>query len=195
MLICREFNCAKTEDILEFNLNKSHWKPVIDEKQILTSMVAEPTDEEVKRSRDITIEMINQLETLRKNDPNATIKQLEANKMQEPLPHINLRYSNGEEYYSIFSRLIDRESLTDKTEKEKQMQKDVEVSWELSLKKKWIAKFAFPSSEEYGSNWFIGNEMKLSCYHSNGTNFSSRGHAVRFTPGIIIITHQMIRYY
>ena len=61
------------------------------------------------------------------------------------------------------------------------MQKDVEVVWELSLKKKWLAKFSFPSSEEYGTNWFIGNEMKLSCGLPNGNTFISRGHAVRFT--------------
>lgn len=183
LLICRDFMCAKTEDVTQCGLRKDEWKPIIEEKQIINCILAEPKDEEIKRSRDITIEMINQLENMRKTDPNACIQQLEASKMQEPLPHIMLRYKGGEDYYSIFSRLIDRESMTDKAEKEKQMKKDVEVSWELSLKKKWLAKFAFPSSEEYGTNWFIGNEMKLSCALPNGTTFATRGHAVRFTPG------------
>lgn len=183
ILICRQFQCAKTENINKYNLKKENWKPVIDEKQILPSIIGEPTDDEVKRSRDITIEMINKLEALRKTNPDATIQQVEVNQMSEPLPHINLKYESGEEYHSIFSRLIDRESLIDKSEKEKQMQKDVEVTWELSLKKKWLGKFAFPSSEEYGTNWFIGNEMKISCSLSNGSTFTTRGHAVRFTAG------------
>ena len=92
---------------------------MIEEKQILPAIVAEPTDEEVKRSRDISINMINKLEAIRKTNPDATIKLIEVNQMSEPLPRISLRYETGEEYYSVFSRLIDRESLVDKIEKEK----------------------------------------------------------------------------
>lgn len=181
ILVCRQLQCAKAENLSKYSLKKENWRPIIEEKQILLSVVSEPSDDEVKRSRDITIEMINKLEALRKTNPEATIRQVEVNQMSEPLPHVSLKYESGENYFSVFSRLIDRESLIDKTEKEKQIQKDVEVQWEISLKKKWLAKFSFPSSEEYGTNWFIGNEMKLSCTLPNGNLFTTRGHAVRFT--------------
>jgi regulator of nonsense transcripts 1 len=182
ILVCRNLQCAKSaESGISPAIKKDSWVSVIDEKQILTMIAGEPSDDDIKRSRDITIEMINKLENLRKTNPQATIQQIEHNQMSEPLPRTKNKYENGEEYYSIFSRLIDRESLIDKSEKEKQMQKDVEVSWELSMKHKWLAKFSFPSSEEYGTNWFIGNEMKLSCGLPNGGTFTSRGHAVRFT--------------
>jgi hypothetical protein len=155
----------------------------------------EPSEIEVKKSRDITIEMINNLEALRKTNPEASIKDVEIYQMSEPLPRIKLNYRDGDEYFSIFSKLIERESMIDKKEKERQSQKDVEVTWELSLKKRWLAKFAFPSSEEYGTNWqakfknrFIGNEMKISCNLIGGTTYSSRGHAIRFTSGTRLLT-------
>jgi regulator of nonsense transcripts 1 len=153
ILICRRFYCANSDTINNYNLKEEDWRPIIEDKQIIPSLIGEPSEIEVKKSRDITIEMINNLEALRKTNPEASIKDVEIYQMSEPLPRIKLNYRDGDEYFSIFSKLIERESMIDKKEKERQSQKDVEVTWELSLKKRWLAKFAFPSSEEYGTNW------------------------------------------
>ena len=113
----------------------------------------EPSKEEIYRARDVTIEMIDQLETRRKNDGKAKIEDIEFDNPSEPLPKVKLIYYNVMEYTHVFSKLIERESISDKKEKEAQSKKGIAVKWDMSINKRWQATFNFPSADDYGSNW------------------------------------------
>lgn len=51
--------------------------------------------------------------------------------------------------------------IMDKMQKESFAQHGIQVEWDYSYRNKRIATFLFPSSEELGPSWFIGNQLRL----------------------------------
>ena len=100
--------------------------------------------------------------------------------INRPLPSVKLTYASGYEYMRTFLSLIEEEMIMDKMQKESFAQHGIKVEWGLSLRKKRIATFVFPSSEELGASWFIGNQMRLRL----ADEWSGKGVGLRITEGI-----------
>lgn len=59
------------------NRDPSQWQPLIQDRQFLSWLVKVPSDQEQMRSRQISAQQINKLEELWKDNPDATLEDLE----------------------------------------------------------------------------------------------------------------------
>jgi len=102
ILCCRRFFCIPSETISDYDLRTEDWKAIINEKQVIQCIVSEPSHSQIKRSREINVDVINSLEALRKTNPDAKIEDLEQNKLNTPLPSVKLSYKDARDYMETF---------------------------------------------------------------------------------------------
>ncbi len=57
--------------------NPANWQPLIQDRMFLSWLVKVPSEKEQARARQITAPQINKLEELWKDDPNATLEDLQ----------------------------------------------------------------------------------------------------------------------
>ncbi len=57
--------------------NPTNWQPLIQDRMFLSWLVKVPSDKEQTRARQISATQINKLEELWKDDPNATLEDLQ----------------------------------------------------------------------------------------------------------------------
>lgn len=81
------------------NWSADEWKPLIHERQILSWLIKHPTQQGQLRARQITAAIINRLEELWKENPEATIEDLERPGIRASEPeHVLLRYEDASVY-------------------------------------------------------------------------------------------------
>lgn len=178
---CRRFSCAQPQSIVEFQLKMEDWTSLIEEKAIVDWLVKVPSHREESRARKITIDEISKLESLRKSKPSASIIDLLNVVPEIKLKELPLSFKNGTMYRGMFMPLIEREALEDRQIKESQSHSNVSLKWEENIKKNMVGVFVFPSQEDFGANYFIGNSLTLSTTLSNGQTWSGNGSIVKVT--------------
>ena len=126
----------------------SQWQPLIQDRCFLTWLVKIPSEQEQLRARQITAQMINRLEELWKNNPDATIADLEKPGIDEEPQQCSLRYEDAYQYQNIFGPLVKMEADDDRKIKESQTQENISVRWDMGLNKKRLAYFCLPKANE-----------------------------------------------
>ena len=98
-----------------------------------------PSDADQLRARQLTAQQLNSLEELWKENPEASLEDLERPGLDEELQRVLLRYVDGYQYRNIFGPLVKLEADYDRRVKEAQTQDNVRVRWAVGLNKKSVA--------------------------------------------------------
>ncbi|GFP56268.1 hypothetical protein ACSS6W_006510 [Trichoderma asperelloides] len=161
VLLCRQ-PCAAASSNKDMNWDTSRWEPLIEERAFLPWLVNPPSDAEQLRARHLTINTIAKLEEMWKQEPDATIQDLEkaSNIDDEPLP-VQLTYDDPYHYQNIFGPLVKMESDYDKKLKEAQSEDGLTVRWDYALNNKHIASFNLQKIESGDVKLAVGDEMRL----------------------------------
>ncbi|XP_032387046.1 regulator of nonsense transcripts 1 [Etheostoma spectabile] len=146
VLLCRQ-PCASQSSLKDINWDSSQWQPLIQDRCFLSWLVKIPSEQEQLRARQITAQQINKLEELWKENPTATLEDLEKPGVDEEPQHVLLRYEDAYQYQNIFGPLVKLEADYDKKLKESQTQDNITVRWDLGLNKKRIAYFTLPKTD------------------------------------------------
>ncbi|XP_013210421.1 regulator of nonsense transcripts 1 isoform X3 [Microtus ochrogaster] len=146
VLLCRQ-PCASQSSLKDINWDSSQWQPLIQDRCFLSWLVKIPSEQEQLRARQITAQQINKLEELWKENPSATLEDLEKPGVDEEPQHVLLRYEDAYQYQNIFGPLVKLEADYDKKLKESQTQDNITVRWDLGLNKKRIAFFTLPKTD------------------------------------------------
>uniref|UniRef100_A0A8C8GZA5 Upf1 domain-containing protein n=1 Tax=Oncorhynchus tshawytscha TaxID=74940 RepID=A0A8C8GZA5_ONCTS len=146
VLLCRQ-PCASQSSLKDINWDSSQWQPLIQDRCFLSWLVKIPSEQEQLRARQITAQQINKLEELWKENPTATLEDLEKPGVDEEPQHVLLRYEDAYQYQNIFGPLVKLEADYDKKLKESQTQDNITVRWDLGLNKKRIAYFSLPKTD------------------------------------------------
>ena len=72
----------------------SQWQPLIQDRQFLPWLVKVPSEQEQLRARQISAQQINKLEELWKDNPEATLEDLEKPGVDEEPQQVLLRYAS-----------------------------------------------------------------------------------------------------
>ncbi|XP_058019445.1 regulator of nonsense transcripts 1 isoform X5 [Ahaetulla prasina] len=139
--------CASQSSLKDINWDSSQWQPLIQDRCFLSWLVKIPSEQEQLRARQITAQQINKLEELWKENPSATLEDLEKPGVDEEPQHVLLRYEDAYQYQNIFGPLVKLEADYDKKLKESQTQDNITVRWDLGLNKKRIAYFTLPKTD------------------------------------------------
>ncbi|KAK1790837.1 hypothetical protein P4O66_014696, partial [Electrophorus voltai] len=153
VLLCRQ-PCASQSSLKDINWDSSQWQPLIQDRCFLSWLVKIPSEQEQLRARQITAQQINKLEELWKENPTATLEDLEKPGVDEEPQHVLLRYEDAYQYQNIFGPLVKLEADYDKKLKESQTQDNITVRWDLGLNKKRIAYFTLPKTDSGGNIYF-----------------------------------------
>ena len=78
--------------LISYFRDPNQWQPLIQDRQFLSWLVKVPSDQEQMRSRQITAQQINKLEELWKDNPDATLEDLEKPGVDEEPQQVLLRY-------------------------------------------------------------------------------------------------------
>ena len=159
VLLCR--NCLGIGAIKELGWNEKEWMPIIQDRAFLSWLVKVPSEQEQLRSRQITTSQINRLEELWKENPQASLDDLNKPELADDAPNpVLARYEDGYHYQNIFGPLVKLEADYDKQMKERLSQESVNVSWDRSLNDKHLATFHF-NSPEMELRIAPGDELRL----------------------------------
>lgn len=85
------------------------------------------------RARQITAAQIYKLEELWKDNPDATIEDIDRPGVDEEAQEVLLRYEDAYQYQNIFGPLVKMEADDDRKSKESQMLSDVVVRWDVGV--------------------------------------------------------------
>ena len=129
------------------NWDLSQWLPLIDDRCFLSWLVKVPSEQEQLRARQISAQQINKLEELWKDDPSATLEDLEKPGVDDEPQPVLPRYEDAYQYQNIFGPLVKLEADYDKKMKESQTQENITVRWDIGLNKKRVAYFQFPKED------------------------------------------------
>ncbi|KAH0532789.1 hypothetical protein TsFJ059_001428 [Trichoderma semiorbis] len=161
VLLCRQ-PCAAANSNKDMNWDTSRWEPLIEERAFLPWLVNPPSDAEQLRARHLTMNTIAKLEEMWKQEPDATIQDLEkaSNIDDDPLP-VQLTYDDPYHYQNVFGPLVKMESDYDKKLKEAQSEDGLTVRWDYALNNKHIASFNLQKIESGDVKLAVGDEMRL----------------------------------
>lgn len=109
----------------------------------------------------ITTSQINKLEDAWRDNPQATLYDLEKPGVEEEIQPSLLRYEDGYNYQNILAPLVNLEAEYDRKVKANQKQEGISVRWEIGLNKKRIAMFKFPAKDEGEVRLVVGDEVLL----------------------------------
>ena len=173
-LLCRP-PCATHSSPKDINLDPEEWEPLINDRTFVSQLVRVPSKKQMKCGRYITVQQINKLEQLWKNESIDSTPYMERysaiestfqylNKLgvqsNEETPEmaqkVLLRYEDGNHYRNIFKPLL-------KMESDYQKKRDnITVRWHLLYNKQITAYFTIPDPDPDMDQLMRGNELKLS---------------------------------
>lgn len=174
VLLCRQ-PCANQSSLKDMNWDATQWQPLIQDRCFLSWLVKIPSDEEQMRARQITAQQINKLEELWKENPDASLEDLEKPGVDEEPQAVLLRYEDAYQYQNIFGPLVKLEADYDRRLKESQTQGNITVRWDVGLNKKRLAYFQLPKTDS-DMKLMQGDEISL---RHLGTNWEGKGHVVK----------------
>ena len=190
VLLCRE-PCLSMGALKDMDWDLSQWMPLIEDRMFLPWLVKVPTEKEQLRARQITTAQINKLEELWRDNPDATIFDLDKPGVDEEALPTLLHYEDGYNYQNILAPLVKLEADYDRRMKENQKQEDLSVRWDKSLSKKRVAVFSFPNRDENELRLVTGDELKLkldsAAARLNGGAWEGTGHVMKIEDGDIYL--------
>lgn len=160
VLLCRD-PCASLGALKELDWDTSQWMPLIEDKAFLSWLVKVPSEHEQLRTRQITTSQINKLEDLWRDDPSATLFDLDRPGGDLDVTPILMRYEDGYIYQNILGPLVHLEAEYDRSIKEHQCQENITIRWDTTLSKKKVAVFNFPGRDESALRLVVGDELRL----------------------------------
>ena len=110
VLLCRQ-PCAAQNSLKDMNWDQEAWKPLIQDRQLVSWLVKVPGDAEQLRARQVTASQINKLEDLWKENIEAKFQDLEKPGVDEDPAAVLLRYqakNDGDLRLSDTSGYLDR---------------------------------------------------------------------------------------
>ncbi|KAH3839137.1 regulator of nonsense transcripts 1-like [Dreissena polymorpha] len=177
VLLCRQ-PCATLSNLKDMNWDPSQWQPLIQDRQFLPWLVKVPADQDQLRARQISAQQINKLEELWKDNPEASLEDLEKPGVDEEPQQVLLRYDDAYQYQSIFGPLVKLEADYDRKLKESQTQDNIVVRWDLGLNKKRIAYFNLPKANDE-MKLMHGDELRLRYMGELHKHWSGVGHVIK----------------
>jgi len=177
VLLCRQ-PCASASNLKDLNWDPVQWQPLIHDRQFLSWLVKVPAEQDQLRSRQISAQQINKLEELWKDNPDATLDELEKPGVDEEPQQVLLRYEDAYQYQNIFGPLVKLEADYDKKLKESQTQENIVVRWDTGLNKKHIAYFHFTKSNDE-IKLMQGDELRLRYLGDMHKPWSGVGHVMK----------------
>ena len=121
-----------------------------------------PTEKQQLRSRQITTAEINRLEEAWRDNPSATLQDLEQQGVEEEIQESERVYEDGYHYQNIIAPLVNLEAEYDRKLKENQKQEGITVRWEVGFGGRKMAVFRFPNRDEQELRILVGDELRLS---------------------------------
>lgn len=145
VLLCRQPCASQSKNS---NWDPADWEPLIQSRQFLSWLVKVPSEQDQMRAHQLSAQQINKLEELWKENPDATLDDLEKPGIDEEPIQVTLRYQDAYQYQNILGPLVKLEADYDRRLKESQTQDNITVRWDLGLNKKRTAYFHFPKANE-----------------------------------------------
>uniref|UniRef100_A0A8C5I3L0 ATP-dependent helicase RENT1 n=1 Tax=Gouania willdenowi TaxID=441366 RepID=A0A8C5I3L0_GOUWI len=183
VLLCRQ-PCASQSSLKDINWDSSQWQPLIQDRCFLSWLVKIPSEQEQLRARQITAQQINKLEELWKDNPGATLEDLEKPGVDEEPQHVLLRYEDAYQYQNIFGPLVKLEADYDKKLKESQTQDNITVRWDLGLNKKRIAYFTLPKTDSGGNFLSFTSSQYMRLMQGDEISLRYKGDLAQLWKGI-----------
>jgi len=177
VLLCRS-PCAAQNSLKDMNWDQDAWRPLIQDRQLVSWLVKVPGDAEQLRARQITAAQINKLEDLWKENADAEFQDLEKPGVDEDPAQVLLRYQDGYQYQNIFGPLVKLEADYDKKLKESQTQDNIEVRWDVGLNKKITAYFNMAKNDG-DVRLMPGDELRLRYLGDMQKPWSGVGHVLK----------------
>ncbi|KAL0592100.1 hypothetical protein ABG067_000753 [Albugo candida] len=181
VLLCRD-PCLQMNALKDMSWDMSQWLPLIEDRSFLSWLVKIPSEYEQLRARQISANQIAKLEELWRENPLATLEDVDRPGVDDEVAPVLERYDDGYHYQNIFAPLVKMESDYDRKMKEAQTQDNVHVRWDLGLNKKRNAIFSCnrPDSE---IRLVPGDEIRLRLGPSSillyGGEWEGSGHVLR----------------
>ncbi|PWZ02792.1 LOW QUALITY PROTEIN: P-loop containing nucleoside triphosphate hydrolase protein [Testicularia cyperi] len=183
VLLCRQ-PCAAMSNSKDIIWDTMQWSPLIEDRCFLTWLVKAPTEHEQLRARPITLQQINRLEELWKENENATLEDLDKPGVDEEPNGILLRYEDAYQYQNIFGPLVKIEADYDRKLKESQTQQDLVVRWDQGLNQKKIAWMTLPKLESGEVRLAVGDELKLRYRGEMAPPWEGVGHVIKIPNNV-----------
>lgn len=161
VILCR-YPCANAPAQKEMSWDTSKWTPLIVDRSFSSWLISAPSEEELRMARTITPVQMIKLEEMWRDNPKATIEDLNRPEMENQIPQVSLRYADGYEYQRCFAPLVMHEAEYDRRQKEAQTQSNVSVTWDMGLSRRHLVSFFLPDFETSGIRIMIGDEMAIS---------------------------------
>lgn len=190
VLLCRE-PCLSMGALKDMDWDLTQWMPLIEDRAFLPWLVKVPSEKEQLRAKQITTTQINKLEELWRENPDATVFDIDQPGVDEEAQPTLLNYEDGYHYQNILAPLVKLEAEYDRRLKENQKQEDICVRWDRSLSSKRVAWFFFPGREDSELRLVPGDELKLrldsASTRLNGGPWEGTGHVMRIEDGEIAL--------
>ncbi|CEG35112.1 regulator of nonsense transcripts 1 homolog [Plasmopara halstedii] len=181
VLLCRD-PCLQMNALKDMSWDMSQWLPIIEDRSFLPWLVKVPSEHEQLRARQITSSQIAKLEELWRDNPLATVEDLDRPGIDDEPVKVTPIYDDGYQYQNIFGPLVKMESDYDKKMKESQTQEGVMVRWDTGLNKKRNAIFTC-SRPDSDLRLVPGDEIRLrlgpSASMLYGKDWEGTGHVLR----------------
>ncbi|KAF1777274.1 P-loop containing nucleoside triphosphate hydrolase [Phytophthora cactorum] len=181
VLLCRD-PCLQMNALKDMSWDMSQWLPIIDDRSFLPWLVKVPSEHEQLRARQITSTQIAKLEELWRDNPLATVEDLDRPGIDDEPVEVLKVYDDGYQYQNIFGPLVKMESDYDKKMKESQTQEGVMVRWDTGLNKKRNAIFTC-SRPDSDLRLVPGDEIRLrlgpTASMLYGKDWEGTGHVLR----------------
>lgn len=181
VLLCRD-PCLQMNALKDMSWDMSQWLPVIEDRSFLPWLVKVPSEHEQLRARQITSSQIAKLEELWRDNPLATVEDLDRPGIDDEPIQVTPIYDDGYQYQNIFGPLVKMESDYDKKMKESQTQEGVMVRWDTGLNKKRNAIFTC-SRPDSDLRLVPGDEIRLrlgpTASMLYGKDWEGTGHVLR----------------
>lgn len=188
VILCRE-PCLTNGSLKDMGWDLNLWSPLIEDRAFLSWVVRAPTEKEQLRARQITTAQLNKLEDIWKDNPDATIFDLDRPGPDDEFVAIGThkRYEDGYNYQNIVAPLVQLEAEEDKKMKAEQKQEDLSIHWDTSVSTNRIAHFSFASHDEV--RVVVGDEIILRLDSASsriyGKKWEGKGTVQRISDGNI----------
>jgi regulator of nonsense transcripts 1 len=155
-------------------------------------LVKVPTEQQQLRARQITAAQINKLEDLWKENPNATLEDLDKPGVDEDAQPTLLKYEDGYHFQNVLAPLVKLEADNDKKNKEALTKEGISVTWDIGLNKKRLVSFRFGHSNESDDTRLNQGEellLKLDAATAllHGKEWQCAGNIIRFVDGDVVL--------
>ncbi|CAL8463239.1 g2773 [Coccomyxa elongata] len=151
VLLCRD-TPANAPGLKELSLDLSLWQPLIEDRAFVPWLIKHPSDQEILRARHLSMAQITALEEAWRQNPSATVDEIEKPSADEEAAPVALTYEDAYAYQNVFGPLVKLEAEYDRQMKEAQARRGITVHWETALNHRTVARFIFPKDE---------NELRL----------------------------------